>query len=107
MMRSMQSAGGEVHKERLVRRQCVLRLHPADRLVRHINSKMITRIVRRLYPDGSIKDGRRPLIGLATYETIEFIETRMSGPAVKWPRYRDLPWRRFMILAKRSGAIAI
>ena len=35
---------------------------------------MITGLVRRLYPDGSIENGRSPLIGLATDETVELIK---------------------------------
>ncbi len=84
-MRRVQCARGEVDEERLVRRQRVLGLHPGDRLVRHINGKMITGIVRRLYPDGPIKNGRSPLIRFATYETVKFIEARMSRPTIERP----------------------
>src|SRR6266446_10070027 len=85
----------------------MLRLHPSKRLVRHINGEMITGLMRRLYPRGSIKNGRSPLIRFATDETVKFIEARMSGPTIKRSGNRDLPRRRFVILAKRSGAVAI
>src|SRR5437773_11178979 len=85
----------------------MLRLHPGDRLVCHINSKMITGLVRWLYPDGSIKNGRSPLIGLTTYETIKFIEARMSRPTIERSGHRNLPWRCFVILAKGGGAVAV
>src|SRR5437764_1141140 len=85
----------------------MLRLHPADRLVRHINSKMITGLVRRLYPDGSIKNGRGPLIRLTTDETVKLVEARMSRPTIERSRDRDLPWRCFVILAKGGGAVAV
>src|SRR5436305_14888980 len=85
----------------------VLCLHPGDRLVGHINGKMITGFVRRLYPDGAIKNGRRPLIRFATDKTVKLIETGMSRPTIKWPGNRDLPWRRLVILTKGRGAVAI
>src|SRR4029077_7161665 len=68
---------------------------------------MITGFMRRLYSDGSIKNGRSPLIRFATDETVKFIEARMSGPTIKRSGNRDLPRRRFVIFAKRSGAVAI
>src|SRR5205807_527922 len=82
-------------------------LHPTERLVRHIDSEVVIRIVRRLHSDGSIENSGRPLIGLATDETVELIEAGMRRPPVHWSGDRDLPWRRFVILAKRSGAISI
>src|SRR2546421_10864329 len=85
----------------------MLRLHPGDRLVRHINSKMITGLVWRLYPDGSIKNRRSPLVSLATDETIKLVETRMSRPTIERPGNRNLPRRCFVILAKGSRAKAI
>ena len=85
----------------------MLRLHPADRLVGHVDRKVVIRIVRRLYAYGSIKNSRRPLIGLTTDETVELIEAGMRRPTIKRSGNRDLPRRRFVILAKGSGAIAI
>src|SRR6266487_6713044 len=85
----------------------MLGLHPGKCLVRHIDGKVVTRIVRRLDADGSVKNRRRPLIGLATNEAVEFVEARMRWPTIKRSGNGDLPRRRFVILAKGSGAVAI
>src|SRR6266850_7296958 len=68
---------------------------------------MVTGLVRRLYPDGSIKNGRSPLVSLTTNETVELIETRMSGPTIERSGNRNFPRRRFMIFAKGGGAVAV
>src|SRR5438067_13199479 len=68
---------------------------------------MITGLVRRFYPYGSIKNGRRPLIGLAADKTVKFIETRMSRPTIERSRNRNLPRRRFVIFSERRDAVAI
>src|SRR5258705_9715250 len=85
----------------------MLSLHPSQRLVRHINGEVVIRIVRRLDANGSIKNGRRPLIGLTTDEAIELVETGMRGPTIVRAGNRDFPRRRLMILAKCSSAVAI
>src|SRR5438874_10713875 len=104
MVRSVQCAGGKIDKEGLVWRQRVLRLHPGDRLVRHINGKMVIGIVRRFHPDGSIENGRRPLIGLASDKTVKLVETGMRRPTIKRSRNRDLPRRCFVILTEGGRA---
>src|SRR6476646_10141537 len=85
----------------------MLSLHPGDRLVRHINGEVVIRIVRRLNSDGSIEDGGRPLVRLTAYEAVELVKAGMSRPAIVRARDRDFPWRRFVILAERGGAITI
>src|SRR5438552_5185396 len=85
----------------------MLRLHPGKRLVRHVDREVVIRIVRRLDENGSVKNSGRPLIGLATDETVELIEAGMRRPPVEGARDRDFPWRRFVILAECSGAVAI
>src|SRR6266849_2588135 len=85
----------------------MLRLHPADRLVRHISGEVVIRIVRRLHPDGSVKNCRRPLIGFAANEAIELVEARVSRPAVIGPRNGYFPRRSLMILPEGSGAVSV
>src|SRR6266550_6746427 len=68
---------------------------------------MITGLVRRLYPDGPIENSRRPLIGLATDEAVELVETGMGRPTIERSRNRNLPRRRFVIFAKGGGAVAV
>ena len=63
--------------------------------------------MRRLYSDGSIENGRRPLIGLATDESVELVETGMRRPTIKRSRNRDLPRWRFVILAEGGRAESI
>src|ERR1700720_3809605 len=85
----------------------MLRLHPADCLVRHISGEVVIRIVRRLHPNGSVKNCRRPLIGFAADEAVELVEARVSRPAVIGPRNGYLPRRSFMILSESSGAVSV
>ena len=83
MMRRMQCTGGKVDEERLVRRQRVLRLHPGNRLVSHVDGKMVIRGVRWLYSNGSIENGGGPLVGLTTNETVKLVKAGMRWPTVK------------------------
>ena len=85
----------------------MLRLHPAYRLVGHIDREVVTGIVGRLDADGSVENGRRPLIGLATDEAVKFIEAGMRRPTIKWSGNGDLPRRRFVILAEGGRAESI
>src|SRR6266536_2620042 len=68
---------------------------------------MVTGIVWQFYPDGSIKNRRSPLVGLATDEAVKFVKTGMRRPTIERSRNRNLPRRRFVILAKGGGAVAI
>src|SRR4030095_758610 len=85
----------------------VWRRHPGDRLVSHVDGKVVIRIMRGLNSDGSIEDCGPPLIRLTADETVELIETRMSRPTIKRSRNRDLPRGRFVIFPESGGAVAI
>src|SRR5260370_34249387 len=68
---------------------------------------MITKFVRRLDSDSSIKNCRSPLIRFATDETVKFIKATMSGPTIERSGNGDLPRRRFVILPKGGGTAPI
>ena len=85
----------------------MLRLHPADRLVRHVHREVIIRVVRVLHADGSVKNGRRPLVGLTPDESVELVETRMCGPTVVRSGNRHLPRRSLVVFAEGGGAVTV
>src|SRR6266853_130197 len=85
----------------------MLRLHPADCLIRHISGEVVVRIVRRLHPDGAVKNCRSPLVGFAADEAIELVEAGVSRPAVIGPRNGYLPRWSLMILSESSGAVSV
>src|SRR5207249_4100592 len=68
---------------------------------------MVIGIMWRFHPDGSIENGRRPLIGLATDEAVKFIEAGMRRPTIKQSGNGHLPRWRFVILAKGGRAESI
>src|SRR4030095_14436512 len=85
----------------------MLRLHPANCLVRHIGGEVIIRIVGRLYANRSVKNRRRPLVGFAADEAIELVESGVSRPAIIGPRNRYLPRWSLMILPESSSAVSV
>ena len=88
----MHSARRKIHEERLVGRQRLDRPHPVDCLVGHVRHEMIVGIARRLDLNRSIIDRRRPLIGFAGDEAVEFVKARAGGPAIERSNGADLPW---------------
>src|SRR6185369_10683241 len=69
--------------------------------------EVVIGIMRRLYSDGAVKNGRRPLIGLPADKTVELVKTGVRGPTVIRSGNRDLPGGRFVVLAEGSSTIAI
>src|SRR5437773_8623377 len=82
MMRRVTRACSKVNIEWLVRSKRLLCLYPVNCLVGHVDGKMVFRVVGRFNPCNTIENGRRPLIGLTTNKTVEFVKTGMRGPAV-------------------------
>src|SRR5206468_2774218 len=87
--------------------QRVLRLHPGDRLVRHVYREVVVEAVRLLHAYRSIEDRRRPLVGLAADEAVELVEPRMGRPAIVGARDRDFPGWRLVVLAEGSRAVPV
>src|SRR5216684_5334 len=85
----------------------MLRLHPTDRLVRHISSEVVIRIVRRLHTNSSVKNCRRPLVGFAAEKAIELVEAGVSRPAVIGPGNGYLPRWSLMIFSESSSAVSV
>ena len=107
VMGGVERARREVHEKRLVRCQRVLRLHPGDRLVRHVHREVVVEAVRLLHAYRSIEDRRRPLVGLAADEAVELVEPRMGRPAIVGARDRDFPGWRLVVLAEGSRAVPV
>ena len=73
----------KVHKEGLVGRHGLLRLHPANRLVRHVIGKVITLHMRRVDAGDTIVNQRVPLVGFTPDKAIKLVKARVCRPAVK------------------------
>ena len=103
----MRRASRVVDEERLVGRHRLLRLHPVDRLVGHVHGEVVVGHLRRIDLDQSVVDERIPLVGFATDESVELVETLMGRPAVERARYAGLPGGGLVPLAEGAGAVAI
>jgi hypothetical protein len=107
LVRRVRGTGCEVHEEGPLGRQRLLRLQPLDGLVRHVGHEVVVRVVRQLHRRGAVIDQRRPLIGLATHEAVELVETRACGPAAGRAGDADLPGGGFVVFAELRGAVAV
>ena len=106
-MRGVRGAWREVHEERLVGRQRLLELHPANRLVRHVGHEVVVRIARDLDRVHAVVEVRRPLVGLAAEEAVELVEPGPRRPAVGRSGGADLPGRGLVVLAEEARAVAV
>ena len=106
-MRRVRGPRGEVHEERLLRRERFHRLRPADRLVGHVGHEMVVRILRGLDLVQSFVERRRPLVGLAADEAVELVEARAGRPAVGRTGGAHFPGRGLVRLAERRGGEAV
>ena len=68
---------------------------------------MIVRIARRLDLDRAVIDRRRPLIGFASDEAVEFIKARAGGPAIEWSNGADLPRGSLVIFSERRRSVPV
>ena len=109
LVRGVGGTGGEVHEERLVRRQRLLLPHPGDGPVRQILGERVALLgrLRRLDRRGSLEETGIVLIGLATDETVEVLETRTGGPLVEWAGRGYLPHRHLVTLAELARRITV
>ena len=107
LVRGVGGPGREVHEERLVGRDRVLRAHPRDCLVRHVGGEVVARVVRRFDLFRAVPDLRRPLVGLAADEAVELLEPGVRGPAVERALDADLPGRGLVVLPERGGVVPI
>src|SRR5947207_14141759 len=105
MMGSVERTRSEVHEERLVRSQGMLRLHPADRLIGHVDGEVIIGHVRRFNPDGAVEDRGRPLVRLAADEAVELVEPGVCGPTVKGSGDGNFP--RWRLVVRPEGRCAV
>ena len=100
----MGRARGEIHEERLVRRERLLELHPGDGLVGHVGHEVVAGVVRRGDAGHAVIERGIPLVGLAAEEPVEFVEARARRPAVGRSGDADLPGCGLMVLAEERGA---
>ena len=100
-------AGRVVDEERLVRRHRLLRLHPVDGLVGHVDGEVVVGHLRRIDFDHAVVDERIPLVGLAADEAVELVEALVRGPAIERARHAGFPGGGFVPLAEGAGSRAI
>ena len=107
VVRRMRRPGRVVDEERLVRRHRLLRLHPVDGLVGHVDGEVVVLHLRRIDLDHAVVDERIPLVGFAADESVELVEALVRGPAVERTRHAGLPGGGFVPLAEGAGAVAV
>ena len=108
-VRCVRATRGEVHKERLVRHQRLLLLHPFDRVGGDVIVEVVAllRRLRRLDRRGALIQVRPVVVGLRAEEPIEVLKPAAGRPAVKRPHLARLPHRHLVALADMSGRVAI
>ena len=97
-----------VSHPRLIRSDSVQHLNTGDGVVGHILIKEIIRLlVWRFDWFNILKQGRCPLAGVASDESIEILEAQTCRPQIKWAGLAALPVGDVVIFAIPSGVIAI
>jgi hypothetical protein len=91
MVGGVGGAGGEVHEERLVGHQRLLRPHPVDRMIGQVLGEVVAllRGLGWLHRGGALVQRRVPLVVLAADEAVEVLEPRPGRPHVKRPHRLD------------------
>src|SRR5207249_3402430 len=100
---------GEIHEERLVRRQRALLADPGDRLVGHVLGEVIAvfGLLGLLDWYRALVDGRVPLVGLPTEEPVEVLEAASRRPIVVGAHGAGVPDRDLVTLAELGGVVAV
>src|SRR5580698_9177277 len=108
-MRRVRSTWSVIEKERLLRRNRVHLMEPADGLISHIGRERITlfRRMRRFYGNGIAKESRIVLVVVSSKKAIEVLKAKTCRPAVEWSRRTYLPDRCVMPLSKCRSAVAV
>ena len=110
MVRRVRRTRREVHEERLLWRQRLLRLDPADRPVGQILGQVIALLRRLLRLDrvSTVVERRVVLVVLAADEPVERLEaTAARRPRIERSHGRRLPRRHLVTLAELSRRIAV
>ena len=108
VMRRVRGTGGEVHHERLVRREALLGVHPRQGLIRHVVGEVVARGLNiGVHTGHAIIYHGMPLVGLPADEAIELVEATAGGPAVEGSGNGTLPGRCLVVLAERTGAVTV
>ena len=91
-MRRVGGARREIHEERFVGCERLLLTNPSDRPIRQVLGERVALLRRLLRFNGlgALEQGRVVLVGLATDEAIEMLETRAGRPLMEWPDRGDL-----------------
>jgi hypothetical protein len=100
----------EVGEEGLVGHQRLLLSHPIDRPVGHVLGEVVALFRRavRLDRRRAVVDRRRILVGLATDEAVEVLETAAgAGPGVKRAHRARLPHGHLVALTELGGRVAV
>ena len=109
MVRFMRGPSSEVDKEGLLLGHGIMLMKPGNCFVGDVRRKVIAILGRfgRLYWRRIAIDARIVLAVGRLIESVEMIEAKSGGPAVKRACRADLPHRRVVPLAIGRGAVAI
>ena len=104
----MSCTGGKVHEKRLVWSKRLLSTHPSDCPRGHIGREVVVLLILGFaHGSCSLDNHRIPLIGFATDESVEFVESRMRWPTIKRSADTHLPGGRFVVLTPSRRRIAV
>ena len=105
----MRRAGREVHEERLVTHQRLLRADPLDRLVGHVAHEVVALLGRSPRLDGrrALIQRRVVLVRLAADEPVEVLEAAARRPVLERPQRARLPHRHLVALPELGGGVSV
>jgi len=108
-VRCVRATGREIHKERLVRHQRLLLLHPFDRVRGDVIVEVVALLRRLGWLDrgGALVQVRPVVVGLRAEEPIEVLKPAAGGPPIKRPHLARLPHRHLVALTDMSGRVAV
>ena len=109
VVRRVRRAGREVHEERLVTHQRLLRADPLDRLVGHVAHQVVALLGRPPRLDGrrALIQRRVVLVCLAADEPVEVLEATAGRPVLERPHRARLPHRHLVALAELRRGVPV
>src|SRR5262245_1019990 len=108
MMRRMTVTGGEVHQERIVRRDRMLGPNPVDGAISHVVDKNVVRVAeRRQNRLCVLEQGGMPVVRIAAQEAVEVFKAETACPLVEWSGCALLPVRNQMVFAEPRRVVAV
>src|SRR5690349_24154846 len=107
-MWGVRATGHVIEEERLLRRGGIQFCHVFDRLVRHVGNQVVVLLSLPRENCGVIaKEKGRPMIGLATHEPVEILETHPTRPLVERAGETVEISRGIVVLAEPGGRVTV